>query len=76
MRYNKFFVLKTEDIEHILSPDQQGKLREFSAKIAAVRYSAGKEENCYFVVNQDEPYAKCVWELIKLGEHPKEIKKP
>jgi len=84
---NKFFVLKQDDISEFFEQFQEGKFlndkgeklsKAFDNIIAGVgdiRESHGKPRfNKYVVVNQDEPYAELVWQIILLGEQAKKLK--
>jgi len=71
--YEKFFILKTEDINRYLSLKEQRTLSLLQDTIAQGRFDDGKtSDNGYYIVNQDEPYAKAVKELIEMGENIKD----
>ena len=64
-RENKYLVLKWGDIEKCLGEVDKKLLEEMCNCITANRHYYGKKDNFYVVVNEDEPYAEQVWELIK-----------
>ena len=64
-RYNKYLVLKWEDIEKFLGEVDKKLLEDMCSCITANRHYGGKKDNAYIVVNEDEPYAEQVWQLIK-----------
>ena len=59
LKYNKYTVIKNTDINK-LSLKRQITLHEIVYEI--------KNNNKYIVINQDEPYADKVWDLIKQNE--------
>lgn len=67
-RYAKYEVMKLGDIEKYLDSYLRGHLESIKAVIREGREGAGKKENSYVVVNEDEPYAEKVWKLIEEGE--------
>ncbi len=67
-RYNKYLVVKTADIEEYLTSTEQLELATLTVKVQEQRLRAGKLENHYVVVNEDQPYAALVWGLIELWE--------
>lgn len=70
--YNKFLVLKYEDIEMYLNEQEKFQLKQIGSKIYKARVSEGKTgDNSYYVVNQDEPYAEVVLKEILKGEDNK-----
>ena len=71
--YGKFTVIKNEDIRKYLTKEQIGQLLTISSVIQAGRMKDGKTAgNLYYVVNQDEPYAEDVLQLILKGEDNKQ----
>lgn len=66
-RYDKYLVLKWEDIDNLLNPYSKETLVHLISVIQAHRDIQGKKENTYVVVNEDEPYAEKVWKLIERG---------
>jgi len=69
VRYNKYEVLKLDDIDQFLLYAQRKSLESIIRTIQAGRKSLGKRPcNSYVVVNEEEPYAEIVWSLIELGE--------
>ena len=66
--FEKFIVLKNEDAERYLTAEEFKMLRSLQKKILTGRMSDGKRQNnTYYVVNTDEPYAKQVRDLILKG---------
>ncbi len=68
--YNKYLVLKVDDIRKLPRGLQEG-IEAAMGWITAGRILEGKKNNSYVVVNEDEPYAETVWELIKKEEERK-----
>ena len=67
--FEKFIVLKNADAEKYLTDEEFKTLRALQKKILTGRMSDGKlQNNTYYVVNTDEPYAKQVRDLILKGE--------
>lgn len=67
--YEKFIVLKKNDAERYLTAEEFKMLRILQKKILTGRMSDGKmQNNTYYVVNTDEPYAMQVRDLILRGE--------
>ena len=67
--YEKFIVLKKNDAERYLTDEELKTLRNLQKKILTGRMSDGKmQNNTYYVVNTDEPYAMRVRDLILKGE--------
>jgi hypothetical protein len=64
-RYNKYSVMKWEDIIKYLSPRERIAFDKLFCKVEEGRKSDNKKPNQYIVVNQKEPYAETVWELIE-----------
>jgi len=65
-RYNKYEIMKLQDIKLYLSPIQRHNLMEIIETIQLGRKAVGKRPcNNYVVVNEDQPYAEQVWALIK-----------
>ena len=67
-KFNKYQVIKRTDIATYLEPAEQVSLRNLLNVIADGRRSEGKMINYYVVVNEDQPYADLVWQLIELNE--------
>ena len=66
--FEKFIVLKNADAERYLTDEELITLRSLQKKILTGRMSDGKmQNNTYYVVNTDEPYAKQVRDLILKG---------
>ena len=64
---NRFLVVKWEWLAENLNATERTILKHLLDKGIE-----GKPEHSYYVVNEDEPYAEKVWELIKKGEEAKE----
>jgi len=65
-RYDKYEVIKLDDIEKYLDIPQKCKLSEIIGTIQVGRIHDNKIPcNNYVVVNEDQPYAEKVWALIK-----------
>jgi len=62
---SKYFVVKTDDIFKYLSDEQLDSFNDILFTIDHGRRKAGKKENAYLVVNEDEPYASKVLALMK-----------
>lgn len=68
--FEKFIVLKNSDVEKYLTNEEFKILRSLQKKILTGRMSDGKlQNNTYYVVNTDEPYAKQVRNLIMKGKN-------
>ena len=66
---NKYVMLKIDDIEKYLSIEQKYNLKVILLTIRNGRHKDNKpKSNDYILCNQDEAYAKEVWEIIKHGE--------
>ena len=66
-RENKYLVIKWADLRKYLNERQSQNLQEIIAKVGIGRAQDDKDDHSYVVVNQDEPYAEKVWELVKEG---------
>ncbi len=65
-RYNKYEVMKLDDIDKFLLPYEKHWLAAIVRSLQAGRRGEGKEPcNSYVVVNEDESYAEQVWQLIQ-----------
>ncbi len=65
-RYMKYEVMKLDDINRYLSREQHISLQTIINTLQANRKAEGKVPcNRYVVVNEDEPYAEQVWQLIQ-----------
>lgn len=79
-KYEKFLVLKWEDIDrHLAGRDFDDLVRIKNLVLLGKHGEAILDPKIikpsYYVVNTDEPYSKAVWELIRMGEKMKgEIK--
>ena len=73
-RENKYLVLKLEDIKKYLEKystehtSWEAMFWDMVDKIEKGRIAAGKKDNSYVVVNEDEPYAEIVWKLIEISQ--------
>lgn len=63
----KYLVLKLADIENILTMPQQTDLWACCEEIRLARMLRGKKKNHYIVVNDNEPYADRIWDMILEG---------
>ena len=70
-REEKYFVLKWADIAKYLTREQRGQLGDIATVIDNCRTADGKGYNGYVVVNEDEPYAEQVWQLVEAEERRK-----
>lgn len=64
-RYNKYLVLKWDDIEKYTNGEQKKWIERVCFSIRNHRLAHGKKDHSYVVVNQDMPYAEKVWGLIE-----------
>ncbi len=69
---NKFIVLKRADIEAALTEYEQRIFFRMIDCIAEYRQFAGKKQNSYVCINQDEPYFP---DVLKLMEEAKQAQK-
>jgi hypothetical protein len=66
----KFLVLKNNDLDRYLDGELENDLYNIIQTIDAGRMVEGKvEDNHYLVINQDEPYAEEVIEIMKRYGH-------
>lgn len=68
-RYEKYLVLKIDDIIRSLHPNDGQELERLCGLVCEFRRLEGKKANRYIVVNEDEPYAEVVWKLIEIQEN-------
>jgi len=68
IKHNKFLVIKIDDCDNYLTAYEQNELALICDTIRRERLKLDKPMNSYIIVNQDEPYAGDVWELIKNHE--------
>lgn len=67
--FPKFYVLKIDDLDNCLSNEQREHLAGIIGCLQQYRIDAGKDPNArYLVVNEDEPYADKVRDLISKEE--------
>ena len=64
-RYNKYLVVKTEDIEKFLTDEQQLKLSALTTKIEVGRLNEGKQPQQYVCVAADWPMYETVWGMVE-----------
>lgn len=62
---NKYLVLKWDDISQHLTDPEREQLDNIMDSVAIGRMGQRKKDNTYVVVNEDEPYAEQVWQLIQ-----------
>ena len=63
---NKYLILKTDDIQQHLSPNQRIRLGQMARRIEKKREAQGKQGvNTYLVVNMSDEYSGQVLELMK-----------
>lgn len=68
-KYDKYEVMKIDDILKYLNNDQKAVLDGIFETIEEGHAKDGKPAcNRYVVVNEDEPYAEVVWKLVELQE--------
>lgn len=65
-------VIKLEEAQQLLNPRQLENLIDITRTIESKRQTLGKRVNSYIVVNEDEPYAGIVKNVVLLGEAKKE----
>lgn len=69
VRYEKYEVMKLDDMDKYLTSEQRKQLDTVIGIIQAGRVHDNKVPcNRYVVVNEDMPYAEQVWKLIEEGE--------
>jgi hypothetical protein len=67
---HKFLVLKNDDLDRYLDEKQEHDLYDIVQTVEVGRGMDGKlEDNFYLVINQDEPYADEVIEILKRHGH-------
>ncbi len=64
-RENKYLVLKWDDIKEYTNDEQKKWIERTCFSIRNHRLAHGKKDNSYVVVNEDEPYAEKVWQMIQ-----------
>ena len=70
---HKFFVVKNSILQKELDFLKNSKSIAYDNVLTFLHnINKGTSNNEYLVVNQDEPYADKVWELIKEGEDKKQ----
>lgn len=68
--FNKFTVLKNEDIQKYCSTYEVEMLEQICSSIQSGRITDNrKPNNIYLVINTDEPYADEVIEILKRNGH-------
>lgn len=69
-KFDKFLVLKSDDIKEHLTDAEKMKFTELVEKICDARHKGGKSwSNLYFVINTDETYAEEITEILKKNGH-------
>ena len=68
IKENTHIVLKKEDLLLALSPEEMAVFYSFLARYNILREQRGKSVAKYYIVNQDEPYAEKVLDVIIQGE--------
>lgn len=69
-KFDKFLVLKSDDIQRHLSDPDKMKLTELAEKVCDGRHKEGKPwSNTYLVINTDESYAPEIVEVLKRNGH-------
>ena len=67
--FNKYVVLKSDDIDRYVTEEGQIDLIAITDAINILRHKEGKKINKYLVINTDEPYANQVIDLMKTHGH-------
>lgn len=68
-KFDKFFVLKNEDVKKYLDDREQDQLNILGYRINLDRFNDSKPINKYIVINVDEEYAPEVIEILKRHGH-------
>lgn len=72
-REEKYVVIKRADASKYLSQPQKDAFNEACLTIQRGRAKDGRlPYNAYVVINQDEPYASAVWDIVIAFENEKE----
>ena len=66
----RYVVLAIKDIKQYLTKSETMALNSICEQIVTKRLLDDKKVNEYVVVNQDEPYAHLVWQLIQRDQEP------
>lgn len=80
---NKYLIMKIEDVENYFSQFTKGVFTtaEEQAVIEqepfwkVVNELQKQNKNNYIIINQDEPYAELIWQIVLLGEDAKKVVK-
>jgi len=67
--FNKFTVIKNEDIRRYLDDNEQNEFNTLRYEINSGRFNDSKPMNKYIVINTDEEYAPEVIEILKRHGH-------
>ena len=67
--FDKFLVLKWDDINRYLTRRDKDDLNECIEAVLDGRRMGGKPDNTYLVINTDEPYAHEIVEILKRNGH-------
>jgi hypothetical protein len=70
----KYIVLKKADVEAALTEKELATLQLLLYTVGSYRFSLGKPDNKYVVINQDEPYFPDVLKLMERAEEIAHIK--
>jgi len=73
-KQDKFIVISRKDIIAYCTWPEAVELSTLLKKIQKRRLEDNKPINKYIVCNQDEPYAKKIWQIILKGEEANEKK--
>jgi uncharacterized Zn finger protein (UPF0148 family) len=69
-KFDKFTVIKNEDVQKYIADQDKGALIEIQSNIEDGRLNEGRNiGNTYLVINTDEPYASEVIEILKRNGH-------
>ena len=69
-KFNKFVVIKQDDIREYLTEIGQSRLQDMLKYIGSMRKQEGKNpHNQYLVINIDEPYAHEIVNILKKNGH-------
>lgn len=74
VKENTHIVIKEDDIRKHLSNEEQKIFDMLYEKIMLGRYSEGRTNALYYVVNRDEPYSEKILDVIRDGEVEKNRK--
>lgn len=80
---NKYIILKREDVYNYFSQFSSGifatdKEEKYMSKVSfydVISECEKQNTNKYIIINQDEPYAELIWQIILIGEDAKHVNK-